>query len=295
VPAFQATVSGHLLETVPRLHQTLRDLQLVQMAANAGRLVLIAALVPLWPLAALASLAAAVPQWCANLRLRAMADRRVNWRGPAAPDVAARMISQVRRTLPGAIYYALSGQLTVWLISIFGRSESVAAVGALGRLTMIFAILSVAFNASAVPRFARIPATWRERVRARYLQSQLALLLVCLGLLALLVWLPGPALAVLGPHYAGLQRELILMGIGSTLATVGGAAYTLAAARGIVAPPIITVPFSILLQIVLIIALPLGTIAGVLWVGILSALGEWLVLLAYFAWRYQNGSAEVEA
>jgi O-antigen/teichoic acid export membrane protein len=153
---------------------------------------------------------------------------------------------------------------------------------------MVLTILSVAFNAVAVPRFARIPTASRQQVRARYHQSQLMLALACLVLLLLLALFPGPALALLGPHYTGLQREVVLMGVSSSIAMVGGAAYTLAAARGIVAPATITVPFSLLLQIALIVALPLGTVAGVLWVGLLSALGQWLVHLAYFEWRYRR-------
>jgi O-antigen/teichoic acid export membrane protein len=295
VPVFLATVSGHLLEAVPRLHQSLRSLQLLQMAAGAGRLILIAVVVPLWPLAMLANLVAAIPQWSANLRLRTMVEQRVDWRGPGTPELAERMMSQVRRTLPSSIYYALSGQLSVWLISLFGKSDSVAAIGALGRPTMALTILSVAFNAVAVPRFARIPAGQPRHVRARYFQSQLAVLLLCIVFLALLAGFSGPVLAVLGPHYAGLDRELVQMGVGISIAVLGGAAYTLGAARGIVAPPALTVPFSILLQIGLIAILPVATVSGVLWVGILSALGQWLVYLAYFEWKYRGGSVSTPA
>ena len=291
VPVFQATVTGHLLEAVPRLHQTLRSLQLLQMAGGAGRLVLVAAVVPLWPLATLANLVAAIPQWYMNRRLRIVADSRVDWRGPGTAEVAGRMMSQVRRTLPGAIYYAFSGQLSVWLISLFGRSESVAAVGALGRPAIIFTVLGIAFNALAVPRFARIPAGQHHHVRARYFQSQLAFVLVCALLLALLAALAGPVLSVLGPHYTGLQHELVLMGLAGSIATGAGAAYSLGAARGIVAPAAVVIPLSILLQIALIAGLPLSSVSGVLWVAILSALGQWLVYLAYFEWHYRDGAA----
>jgi O-antigen/teichoic acid export membrane protein len=258
------------------------------MAAGAGRLVLIAVVVPLWPLAVLANLIAAATQWAANLRLRAMIAGHLEWRGRGTEEVAGRMKSFVRKTLPGSIYYALSGQLSVWLISLFGKSDNVAAVGALARPAMVFTILGLAFAATAIPRFARIPASQRNLVHARYFQSQLVLLCVCLVVVGLLAAFPGPVLSILGPHYASLHRELILMAFSGGIATLSGAAYGLGVARGIVVPAMITIPFNVLLQIALIAWLPLHTVAGVLWVGILSGLGQWLVFLAYFEMRFRN-------
>ena len=282
VPAFLATVTGHLLETAPRLHQALLRLQLVQVANNAIRLLLTALVIPFWPLAALANLAAAVPQWWANRRLRHMADDWAAWRTPADPGIGERIASQVRRTLPGCVYYAFSGQLMVWLISLFGRTSNVAAIGALGRLAMAFAVFGLAFNALAVPRFARIPADDTARIRRRYVQSQALFTAACTLPVILLALLPGPFLALLGPNYLGLRHEVVLVGIASVATLASGAAYTLSAARGVIAPPALTITASILLQVLLIVALPMGTLAGVIWVGILTSVGQWLIYFVNF-------------
>jgi len=286
VPLFLATVTGHLLEAVPRLRQALLPLQTVQVVANAMRIALIAFSVTFWPIAVVASLVSAVPQWWANWRLRRVADRGADWRVRADPLVEKRILRQVRRTMPGAIHYSLSGQLTVWLIALFGGSSSVAAVGALGRLTMVLAILSAVFNTLAVPRFARIPPTDRSRIRRRYFQSQSLLIAVCAVPVFLLIEFPAPALAVLGPHYTGLHREVALMGIGSVAAIACGAAYTLGAARGIVAPPALSLPYTLAGQVILVAVMPLDTVRGVIWVGILSMLSQYLLHLAYFEWRH---------
>ncbi|HTY49096.1 MAG TPA: hypothetical protein VMB48_05340 [Steroidobacteraceae bacterium] len=291
VPAFLATVTGHLLESVPRLHQALVRLQLVQAATNAGRLLLAVLVVPFWPLAWLAGVLTALPQWWANLRLRRMADDWAAWRASPDAEIAQRMTFQVRRTMPGAVYYALSGQLTVWLISVFGRTGNVAAVGALSRLAMALSVLGLAFNALAVPRFARIPGEELSRIHRRYLQSQALYIAACAVPVALLALLPGPALALLGPHYGGLRHEAVLMGLGS-IATLGcGAAYSLGAARGVIAPPSLTLPATLLVQALLIATLPLSTVAGVIWVGILGAIGQWAVHLAYFEWHCRRARA----
>lgn len=288
VPIFLATVSGHLLETVPRLHQKLLPLQLVQVASNTGRLALIASLLQLEPIAAIAIAIAIVPQWWANLRLRKIAAGSADWRTAPDPVVAQRISAQVRRTMPSAVYYALSGQLSVWLISLFGKSNSVAAVGALGRLAAILTVLGLAFNIVAVPRFARIASGDAHRVRARYAQAQIALLSACLIPVIFVAWLPSPALSLLGSHYHGLQREAVLMTAASGVTLLCGAAYTLGASRGVVAPPAMTITYSILTQAVFILILPLQTVAGVLWIGLLSSLSQWLLHCGYFEWRHRQ-------
>jgi hypothetical protein len=143
----------------------------------------------------------------------------------------------------------------------------------------------------AIPRFARIPASQRSLVHARYHQSQLVLMAICLLVLGILVALSDPVLAILGPPYKGLHRELALMGVSFSTAILAGAAYGLGVARGIVVPATISIPLNLLVQIAAIAWLPLNTVAGVLWIGILSGLGQWLVYLAYFEWRFRNRAA----
>lgn len=287
-PLFLATVTGHLLEAVPRLHQTLARLQSLQLAANAARLALIALLVRIWPTAVAAVLVAAAPQWLYNWRLRRMAAERAEWRVSASPRVAARIVAQVRRTMPGAIHYAVSGQLMIWLIAFFGHSASVAAVGALGRLAMILTVAGYVFNALAVPRFARIPSPEGTRVHRRYFQAQLVLAAVCAAPVAALIAFPGPALAILGGHYRHLEHEAVLMGLSAAAVTLSGAAYTLGAARGVIAPPVLMVPYTILGQVVLVASLPLDSIDGVIWVSLASALSQWLFHVVYFEWCHRK-------
>lgn len=283
LPLYVATVSGQLLETVPRLHQHLLPLQRIQIGSNLGRAALIAIVLPWWPLAAVAASVTSIPQWIGNWRLRKLADSQVDWRVAVDPEIRARLLVLVRRTMPGAIYYALSGQLTVWLISIFGATTSVAAVGALGRLAMILSVLGAVFGVIAVPRFARIPDHDRHRVARRYWQSQLLVAAACAVPIVAMAAFPDAALAVLGPHYSGLHREVVLMAASSMAGLMGGAAYSLGAARGIVAPPLLIVSYCVVGQVLLILLLPLSTVSGVIWVGLLSAASQWVLHVAWFS------------
>jgi O-antigen/teichoic acid export membrane protein len=288
LPVFLATVTSQLLEVVPRLHQRVWPLQRIQLLSNLARVVLLGLATPLWPLAAVASVATAPSQWWANWQLRRLAGRYADWCGASEADVRSRLITQVRRTMPAAVYYSLSGQLTVWVISIFGRPTAVAAVGALGRLAMILTVMSSAFGVLAVPRFARIPGLERSRVAFRYWQSQAVLALASGIPLLAIAWFPGPALTVLGPHYAGLEREALLMGFSSVASILSGAAFSLGAARGIVVPPFFALPYCILLQVCFLAVLPIDSIPGVIWVGILTGLSQWILHVVYFQWTYQR-------
>jgi hypothetical protein len=263
-------------------------LQRIQVTANAGRAVLVALTTPFWPSAAAASIVTALPQWWANWRMRRLADRYAAWRTSTDYEVRSRVLAQVRRTMPATIYYALSGQLTVWVISLFGNSRGVAAVGALSRFAVLLGVMTTVVATLAVPRFSRIPRDHTVLIRRRYVQIQLLLAAACAVPLAALVLFPEPALSLLGPHYAGLQREVVLTGLSSTIAALGGTAFSLAAARGVVAPPWLVVPYSSATQLGLVLLLPVSTVAGVIWVGLLSSLLQWLLHAVYFGWRLRR-------
>jgi O-antigen/teichoic acid export membrane protein len=291
LPLYLSTVTAQLLETVPRLHQRLLPLYSIQVGTNVGRLAIVALLIPVWPFAAVASLVAAVPQWWANWRLRRLAATQADWHASADTEARKRLSLQVRRTLPSTIYYVFSGQLTIWLIAIFGRADSVAAVGALGRLAIAVGIPSAMFAAVAIPRYARIPAADRSRVVRRYWQSQLVLAFTCLILVGALATFPRAVLAVLGPHYSGLEREAVLMAVSSVVWILAGSAHSLAAARGVVAPPLLVVPYCIIGQALLVLLLPMQTVTGVIWAGLLSAASQWLLHTAYFIWTARRAPA----
>src|SRR4029077_2763318 len=118
-----------------------------------------------------------------------------------------------------AVFYCLQGQITVFLISFFARrATSVAEVGALGRLAMIFAVLSNLLTNVFVPAFARCQD-------ARKLGWFYAAIVSGVGAFSLLVLFgaaifPDQFLFVLGAKYAHLHRELLLMVGGAVLASL---------------------------------------------------------------------------
>jgi hypothetical protein len=155
----------------------------------------------------------------------------------------------------------------------------------MSRIAIVLTVLLTTFSLLAVPRFARIPDADRGLLWSRFCLAQALLAAACAIPTLVVLLAPGLVLALLGPNYGGLERELQLVMFGGLMATLAGGAFALSAARGIVVQPWLVIPAGILVQALLIFLLPIDTIAGVVWLGILNAAFEWLVFTGYFRIR----------
>jgi O-antigen/teichoic acid export membrane protein len=197
---------------------------------------------------------------------------------PGRPDAAPagdlrpyrrQILRYLLPTLPSALYFSVQGPLVVWLSATFGSTRTLAEVGALGRLALIVGMFSGLTGVVFLPRLAAI--TSDELYRVRCLQYGLALALVVAGLLAAAALLPRLFLMLVGPHYNGLHRELLLLVAGSGLALLGSYVASVNLARGWSRFQGLTVVVELGAQILLVKLLPLSTTAGVLRLTLLSA------------------------
>ena len=142
IPAFIASLSDTMLQIVPKLHQDIKPLQQNQLLVSVIRLFLSSVALFVFPFTAVSLLANGLPRIYGNIQLKLIASKNTD--PSTLPDVAYRIkiLKVVKRILPGAIYYCFSGQITIWLLSIFGNTTSLAQVGALGRITMVFGLIS---------------------------------------------------------------------------------------------------------------------------------------------------------
>lgn len=144
----------------------------------------------------------------------------------------ARIRSEIRRyvapLVPLSVFYALQGQLGIFLIAWFGQSQQIAEVSALGRLGQLFAFLSALFGMLVVPLFARMDAAG---FASRYGWTAAATL-VTAGLLSITAFvLPEPLLWLLGRHYDHLLREVGWVVLAGALGFASGALWGIHAAR----------------------------------------------------------------
>jgi hypothetical protein len=119
--------------------------------------------------------------------------------------IVRQMIRYVTPNIPGAIFYALQGQLSLFLIAILGRTTGVAQVSALARLGQIFLLLYY-FNAIVIePWFAR---SAEQDVVPRYFAALAAAVFFSVIFVTVSIIWPRSLLWILGKNYANLKTEL---------------------------------------------------------------------------------------
>jgi hypothetical protein len=149
---------------------------------------------------------------------------------PARPDpkTTRQMMQYVLPSLPSLIFFALQGQISLFLISFFGRTRSIAEVGALGRLGQLFLLLS-GFNAAVIqPFMARLPD---KRVLRSYLTIILFALAICVPVCSIGFFDPKLPLLLLGPKYASLNQETGWLILSSCIGYLVGLLTLMNAAR----------------------------------------------------------------
>ncbi|MDB4902309.1 MAG: polysaccharide biosynthesis protein [Mucilaginibacter sp.] len=281
IPAFYAALSDNLLEIASKLHQDISRLQKNQIATGLGRFFMITISLFLFPWTFIAILGNGIPRILANLRLKKISAEYADPLQKADPIIKKEILSIVKRTLPGSIYFCISGQITVWLISIFGHTESIAHIGALGRLATLLTVFSTLFSTLVVPRFARL-AENKILLINRFLLIQLGLFIISGMVVGLVYLFPTHLLWILGKGYEKLTNEIFLIAISSCLAMISGVTYSALVARGWVVKSVVYIPINLAFQLLLILVLDLSKITSVLLFSIADFSMGFCILIIYF-------------
>jgi len=202
--------------------------------------------------------------------LRRWVAKNIDRTAPQDNIMRAEIMSVIRKQSPHSIYYCLQGQITVWLISIFGSTDNVANVGALGRLALLFTMVSTVFGDVILPAFSRIQSI--NQVRRRFFQIVFGYFAMSTLLMGVIIVFPRQILSVLGSQYANLQSEGILMAASAIVIAIGGLLWAVNASRAWIVPPHILIPCTLVLQVILVMVLDLSTVRGVLLFSIYSGL-----------------------
>src|SRR4029077_5754261 len=98
---------------------------------------------------------------------------------PENPEDRRAIFRLTRKLAANTLFYCFQGQITVFLISLFAhRATSVSEVGALGRLAMIFTVLSTLLTNIFVPAYARC----QDEHKLRWLYAAIVGLVVAFSL-----------------------------------------------------------------------------------------------------------------
>lgn len=284
IPSFFAALSDSLLEIVPKLHQDIKPLQANQVMVGVFRLILSSLSVFFLPFTFVALLANGLPRIYGNIHLKRIAFKFADKR--QKPDAIKRqeILKSVKLILPGAIYYCLSGQITIWLISAFGTTSSIAQVGALGRLSMALGLFGTLFSTLIIPRFARFKAD-KSLLLTRFIKIVAGLLLLSLFIVLFAYIFPVQLLWILGKEYSNLSDALVLSIAGGCMNLIAGSVFGLCASRGWIINPAISIPINVLGILLGVLVLDVSSIQGVLILNILVALVQAMMWFIFFIIR----------
>jgi len=210
----------------------------------------------------------------------------VDLNAPENAEDRAAMRGFIRNQAANAIFFCLQGQITVFLISFFAtRANSVAEVGALGRLAMIFAVLSNLLTNVFAPAFARCQSP--RRLRYQYAGIVGAVTAFSLLVVGAAAFFPSAFLFVLGSKYAHLEHELVLMVAGAVASALTGTFWALNSSRAWITGSWLYIPLTLATQAALIPFTDFTSVGGVLIFNLISAAPNLLLnfVLSYRGFR----------
>jgi O-antigen/teichoic acid export membrane protein len=275
-----------VLAVVPRLRSDISLIQRIDLTGAIVRLCLLLSLTFIFLNAGMAVAVATATLFLQYTLLRRYVGKVVDLGASQNAQDRREIIRLTKHLAPNAVFYCLQGQITIFLISFFAhRVSAVAEVGALGRLAMIFTVVSNLLANVFVPAFARC----HERRKLQWLYAAIAGGVVTFSLVVLLAaeFFPSEFLFILGNKYAHLHRELLLMVGGAVAGALTGTFWALNASKAWITGAWLYIPLTLATQIALIPYTDFSSVSGVLIFNLLSSIPNLLlnVALSYRGFR----------
>jgi O-antigen/teichoic acid export membrane protein len=267
-----------VLGVVPRLRSDVGRIQTIDFVGAAVRLVVLVALLYLFLNSAVAVAVGSATLFLQYWMLRRYAAAVIDFDAPENEEDRRAMERFIRHLAANAVFFCFQGQITIFLLGFFGRVNSIAEVGALGRLGMVFTVLTNLLTNVFGPAFARCQDP--KRLRWQYAAIVGGVTAFSLVLIAAAAFFPGAFLFVLGAKYAHLERELVLMVGGAVVGALTGTFWTLNASKAWIAGSWLYIPLTVGTQIALIPITDFSSVRSVLMFNLLSAVPNLVLNLA---------------
>jgi O-antigen/teichoic acid export membrane protein len=275
-----------VLGVVPRLRSDIGRIQTIDLVGASARLLVLVALMFLFLSSAVAVAVGSATLLLQYWMLRRYAARVIDFDAPENEEDRRAMQRFIRALAANAIFFCFQGQITIFLLGFFGHNiSSIAEVGALGRLAMVFMVLTNLLSNVFAPAFARCQDARKLRwLYAGIVGGVAAFSLVIVAAAALF---PREFLLVLGNKYSHLQRELLLMVGGAVIAALAGTLWALNASKAWIAGSWIYIPLTLATQVALIPITDFTSVSSVLTFNLLSLLPSLLlnIWLGYRGFR----------
>jgi O-antigen/teichoic acid export membrane protein len=268
IPAFYADLSDGLLEITPKLHQDISNMQKNQLTVGIGRLVLTVLTIFIFPFTFVILMAAGIPRIYGNQKLKKINAQFVDINQKPDPLVRKEILKIVVRLLPNIIFYAFSSQIVIWILSIFGNSNELASIGALGRFSVLLGLFTSVLSTLFIPRFSRL-GNHKPKLMKLFLFFQVLLILFSVFIMFIAFLFPTQLLWVLGGSYSNLSKELFLILLSNCIGLIASMTNNLIGSRGHFLNPILVIAMNLGTVTVSFFIWDLSTLHGILYYYIL--------------------------
>ncbi len=278
---FQLQFNVYLI--VPKLRAQIDRIQKLDLWGAILRLLTLLGVSLIYLNVPLALAAAALSAFVQYKILGGWVRETINLQSVANEYDRKQIAERVKQLLPTVIFYLLQGQLTIFLISFFGKTENVAEIGALTRLTAFFTLFGAVMSNIVAPYFARTQDL--SMVKHLYFQITGLATIVSLFLISVSVRFPTQVLWILGPRYMDLKREVSLMVAVACLNFLINTMWALNLTKGWTKHAWLQIPLTLTIQVGLLLYIDLSNVSGVLWFGLWSGVPFFIMQF----WLFQAG------
>jgi O-antigen/teichoic acid export membrane protein len=270
---FQLT--NGVLIVVPHLHSQISRVQNLDIISAISKLVLLGlGYLTFWN-TTVAIATASLISGLQRFILGRWAGEKIDTKVPINQEDQRFIFKTIKHSLPNSIFFCIQVQLSVFLISIFGTTQNVAELGALGRIGVLFTIINSVMATIILPSFSRCQSV--VTLRKRYFQTMGAFLLFATLIITLTYIFPEQILWIIGRKYSYLKNELFMIAIVTVVNSFLGMMTSINLAKGWVEYAWIDIPMKLFLQIFLLMILDISTIKGVVIFSLLSQISSFLV------------------
>ena len=144
------------------------------------------------------------------------------------PEANFEMLKYLAPLMPGVLFTAFQSQISIGIITIFGSTQNIAEVAALGRLGQLFGILAAFNSVFIAPYFSSLPKIYLKK---RYLQVFMVAIIISVSVSLTAFLLPEPLLWLLGNKYQNLENEVGIVVSTACIGFLGSVMWTIHAAR----------------------------------------------------------------
>ncbi|MFM6183925.1 MAG: lipopolysaccharide biosynthesis protein [Dolichospermum sp.] len=250
-----------VLIVVPRLYSKIDKLQQLSLLSSGSRfLFLIGGTLTILN-AVVGAFSSTIASGLENLMLWFYVKDTININSEINKEDKREILKIVKTQAPNTIFYCIQGQITIWLITVFGNIDSIAEVGALGRLAVIFSLITSIMTSIVLPSFSRTQSY--EILIRKYKQIIFSYVFLSLIILLLSMFFPKQLLLILGKNYSSLEKELFFFAMAAVTNAITSILWSINASKGWTEEAWLFVPTIIITQIILLLFLDISNIIGI--------------------------------